>query len=566
MKKRIIVLIYLLLCVIQTTVNAQPIPNQDYMNQAKYWFYRNRLINEFCKVGPNQGESIPFQSMNYVTHYGNAGDGGIQKLGHYIGVLATEIKLLRNSNQSTSKTVEELFYALYAAYRLDATAETYDFCYDVDAENAKPKIQNDYPYYSKCQGDPGSWNGFMLRDDKNPKSSSAIYNHFKNMTGITNFQCDFGLNIAPYGQTTIEVSNHASTLNDASHDQLGNLLIGLRLVQFCLNGTEYYTYSGTSYNLKQFSTNIASILMGYLAAGSPNNTVNCNYINNMMGAPSQLTKWYSYLLPVGVSNCSSVGPFVNGSGNIPWLFSNTVINQPSSIENDDIGGAFPYFLSEGYALTGKQLTGQSYTTTKISKIAWNEFPRTLSKSIYQLGDSWKILSLASISDGWTSSYIPCGILPVACTTKVCIAKTIWNGKCVLSVPVPAKCTANIDCVSKDFVLYDQCWRANFQVLPLMYNVLNNKIGFNSVGGSPASTTAYINFFQSHIDNAPCRGPYCMGANDKAANDWASWSILLSADAGNNHKWTDGPDGGGGTDLGEYNGLDYMLMYNLYNIY
>ena len=37
---------------------AQSTDSKLYNAQSKYWFYRNRLINEFMKVGPGQGESL----------------------------------------------------------------------------------------------------------------------------------------------------------------------------------------------------------------------------------------------------------------------------------------------------------------------------------------------------------------------------------------------------------------------------------------------------------------------------------------------------------------------------
>lgn len=34
--------------------------SNDMNNHRKYWFYKSRLNNDFMKVGPNRGESLPF--------------------------------------------------------------------------------------------------------------------------------------------------------------------------------------------------------------------------------------------------------------------------------------------------------------------------------------------------------------------------------------------------------------------------------------------------------------------------------------------------------------------------
>src|SRR5579885_2133604 len=93
-------------------------------NLDKYWHYRWRLLHYFVVVGPNQGESMPATARNYDETLGSStsltwADAPVT-LGYYIGVLATEYKLLKNAGQNTDETVWELYNALYAVYRLDA--------------------------------------------------------------------------------------------------------------------------------------------------------------------------------------------------------------------------------------------------------------------------------------------------------------------------------------------------------------------------------------------------------------------------------------------------------------
>ena len=74
-------------------------------NHKKYWYYKSRLNNDFVKVGLKAGESMPFNQRGVNTtafslaekalHVGDGTSG----LGYYIGVLATEYALLKNSYQ-----------------------------------------------------------------------------------------------------------------------------------------------------------------------------------------------------------------------------------------------------------------------------------------------------------------------------------------------------------------------------------------------------------------------------------------------------------------------------------
>lgn len=102
-------------------------------NHKKYWYYKTRLNNDFLKVGfGSNGLSIPFNERGYeesfpyfapdVSHTLKAGDASA-RLGIYISVLATEYRLLKNNGQNVSKVKHELFCALSAINRMDYYAE-----------------------------------------------------------------------------------------------------------------------------------------------------------------------------------------------------------------------------------------------------------------------------------------------------------------------------------------------------------------------------------------------------------------------------------------------------------
>jgi hypothetical protein len=108
-------------------------------NSEKYYFYRHRLSKYFVRVGEQPGESLVCQGRNgaiknqiclpYSLNYNNtdlsselmAYDDEPNILGWYIGLLATEWKLVNDEGGDVSEITKELFYALEAINRLVQT-------------------------------------------------------------------------------------------------------------------------------------------------------------------------------------------------------------------------------------------------------------------------------------------------------------------------------------------------------------------------------------------------------------------------------------------------------------
>lgn len=135
-----------------------------YNNLEKYWYYRYRLVNDFMKIGDNAGESIPAiarQIGSYCTTSNCYKDGGLTwgadatvRLGTYMQVLATEYYQLQLNGKNTDRTKYELEKAVNAILRLDKNAEHY--CTDID---------NSYPPNHGNDGGNNTHNGFFIRDD-----------------------------------------------------------------------------------------------------------------------------------------------------------------------------------------------------------------------------------------------------------------------------------------------------------------------------------------------------------------------------------------------------------------
>ncbi len=134
-------------------VNNLTFAQNEFINHKKYWYYKTRLNNDFLKIGLGSGESMPanerqftngpqFDHNSWKTKWGDAS----ARLGLYLAVLATEYKLLKNSNQDLTRIKHEIFCALNAINRIDFNAEI--LCGQAVGNNAS-----------------GSLNGFFVRDD-----------------------------------------------------------------------------------------------------------------------------------------------------------------------------------------------------------------------------------------------------------------------------------------------------------------------------------------------------------------------------------------------------------------
>jgi hypothetical protein len=152
--------VFLLACLIST---AQV--SQQQMNLEKYWKYRERLKNVVV-VGDCLGCSLPAKGRGIG---GDKDDNGILadpkdegdidfpdqgiRLGTYIGMLATEYKVLSMYGKNTDNTIRELYYALEAFNRIDNSAEGWWRYYYMGNPSYAP--------YS----DGSDLNGFFIRDD-----------------------------------------------------------------------------------------------------------------------------------------------------------------------------------------------------------------------------------------------------------------------------------------------------------------------------------------------------------------------------------------------------------------
>ncbi len=175
-------------------------------NLEKYWYYRHRLKAEWMyDSGNNQrgDNSIPETmgiyedclsgfSVNYLNYADQT-----WWLGHYMGVLATEYKLLKDNGQDTDETLHDIHKALETLERLDLTGE---LCFT---------------------GGTATENGFFIRDDV----PDGFDDNFPNINSVSS---DY-----------INVCGQQDHGNEMSQDQVWGLFIGLRLLKEFIDVPNY---------------------------------------------------------------------------------------------------------------------------------------------------------------------------------------------------------------------------------------------------------------------------------------------------------------------------------------
>lgn len=232
---------YLILALLCLNFNNSRAQSQE-ENIKKYWNYRDRLRKDFLKVGNDPGESIPMSARSIGFAYSGAPEDehgnkasriyyqdATIYLGHYLAVLATEIKLLENNNNTTHDAGEqqtihkqlvvakrELYYAIQALNRIDQRAEEY--------LSQEQNIET-----------PDDINGLLMRDDVH---SLFHLNFESDYSEIFGRDCNFILTHSDY--KPVEIWGNANyqpgeqiqfnNRNIMSLDQITTVFTGLRCV------------------------------------------------------------------------------------------------------------------------------------------------------------------------------------------------------------------------------------------------------------------------------------------------------------------------------------------------
>ena len=94
---------------------SQPLSfDENSRAHRRYWYYRTRMINDFIKIGGEQGNCIVLAERNQGKYDKTAkvGSDQIDITNQYLSVLALEYKLLTRNNQNMDETIKEIFYLI----------------------------------------------------------------------------------------------------------------------------------------------------------------------------------------------------------------------------------------------------------------------------------------------------------------------------------------------------------------------------------------------------------------------------------------------------------------------
>ncbi len=466
-------------------------------NLQKYWYYRERLKNNYILVDDCIGCGVTAVTRGFTEQANdktsvtlNWGDATIDQ-GWYISVLATEYGLIQQGKytRDINETIKELYYALKAFNRLDETAEMYTRC-----NVAHP---NDKTAYINCVSSGSEtpqtddFNGFFIRDDVPTNFVSSNLLHFNqgiNATQLTN-------------QMTVVRSDRMQRQNritdgdlnpvEESVDQVLGMLMGLALVS-------KFIPDGVNYN------------------NLPLNDVNGNtdIQNEAQDIVHRMVLWI---------RDSHVGALD------PWVAVNPasemcVANIDGDKHHCSIFNGFGNFqlLSYGLAAAAEKITGANYQNafSYATEPLWQDWqincPITTT-SITILGNTYAIEQPQDFCDG--NAFLVWELAAVG---------NSWHNLFFSNTTEAA--------------LGNNAGSNGYEYLCLLRQVLHG-------GGIPVEKS----FYENLLNAAPANGPYKFSTTDFAAYNWSAPNSLRS------------PLKRGSNDptYGEYYGVDYMLLYNLY---
>lgn len=468
----------LLITVISIFLSILSNAQSDAENLTKYWHYRYRLDNYFMVVGEKSGMSMPADIRNRFGNVLDWGEGPVY-LGYYIGVLATEYRLLKDNNQNTDRTLTQLYYAINAAVRIDYAAD----CYSEWGTNHSCAV-----------------NGFLIRDDVPASFVSDHYNEL-NLDVMNQFGMTNGLGVP--GRVESVSSSYADNDNGVdykksavSQDVIYSLLMGFALV-------------------KRFVDDGPLTFSDYVAINHPNYVTNTNIVKTID------------IKNMAIDEAHQIVSYFKFNHNNHWE-----IKDPNGAHV--VGGngvTFAYAL----ARAGNYITGQDYTDghEEADEVFWIELQDPnilLCQAIASDASAHEMaMVLAAMSNSWRD-----GLGANADNTTP--IQILVNGDYDADHQPPCEHWASH--YGWD-VFYGALWDVFY-----------------------GSQNAYISDLckaRTILNSAPLEGPFYHNPDDNAnLSGYPGWCATRRF-------FDDEPrqDWGKSDFEGNYNGLDYMLLFNLY---
>lgn len=492
--------------------------NQESLNLT-YWNLRSDFQKRFTLIGEGPGYSIPIAALDPADHYGTGCSqnniSGISRFGdepqlqgYYLAMLATEYALKGQADQETNSTLNELYYALRAINRLDEQAE----------------------FYLSQNQSGTSLNGLLCRDDvPSTYMNEFVLNQYPITLDVRDlrYPCvesdgyDMEWECCPGPGVTPGAFNKG---NYMSQDHVFNLLMGLAMVKrYVPDIFVKPTVADQGFFLVDETKAITMRIMNYITSAK---TFNEDVCGLSFPDVQEIQATWSICNP----------------------FTNTREHPVSELH------VFSYPL----ALAAQNITGTNYSNLPVTWMVtdpnwWQQAYIFCRPQYIMVPSDWanfwsEIGNLPTYNYTINYPVVNC-VLPMGCTVNFTDHETAeWP-----QLRMNAYLTMLIGSLSgviphnKITQMGDEFGKS--QILDLVYSTLHNDIPVR-----PAS------FYENLLLLMPCEGPFNNDAANTAVNDesWP-WNTTMY--------WSQGQSQGQPYDgsLGEYNGLDWMLLYNLYRL-
>lgn len=464
----------------------------------RYWYYRTRMINDFMKLGKNQGDCMVIAERNggkdniEFSRKSQVGADQIDLASMYIIALSLEYKLLSRNHQDTKETVNELYNMLYMINRLDGEAEQF-------------WTQNPMPTGSVIDPTAGTLDGFMIRDDMAPTYLSDNVTHF---------------NYDILESNTPNISNNdANTLN-------------------------YGGFCGTDFTDELVSTKFRNFALQEIKLSDDDDDNDDMYrLRDQMGMPHD--KFHSMLvammfvkkyLPAGITNGDV---FQDGESDLKTEASKIAERIYQYVKGPDDTWVLVYpdfnFSNHHILDAGAQAQMYSWPLSRMACYANDDFPWAIA------GNCNGYVSPTAVGLGLQAYNTNAGLPQVSMDAAVFMA---WdqagsNAPISTGVPLPAYLSMQANTAA---------W--SIEWAELLRKVLHQK----------GSLLRQLSVFGDPINVAPCQGPYNYAECNHGGYEWSAQD---RTEHPNSRNARCGNDKGF---MGNYPGVDYMLLHNLYYEY
>jgi hypothetical protein len=522
-----------MLCVILTNfVFAQ----QDMYNLEKYWRYKNRFLNEFIVLpqfnSTSEGLSIPAMKITLnqtgtSKAYMDFTDGNAN-MSHYLGVLATEYRLLKNNGDNYDQVIKELYYATLALDRLDQNSESYFRLMNTVFDTDK--------------------NGWMIRDDVTPGYWTANW-------------ARLGF---PSGDPTQFVSGYHGdgiyNKESYSQDMVFHLLEGLALVNKLVDA-EYVDIANKQVDFALWARQTTTRLIRMMQNTQALYLIHDGGVFNCAFPEPRTIDW---VIAPQVVLAYKVGCEKFQSR---WYIKNPATNELAAQGSGEDFDTWSFY-SYGLVRAGNKITGEDYNFDHSS----DELQRQIYTSWFNANSTLELQALGTAVSTAVSDFITSVIsgivfgVPAPTHLPPSVEDEIINqisAPTLSSDPYKVKTLGAVGNVFGG----DTFWslRASELKVPkprYFHLMLINLILYGAPDYSPG-TSQYLEdktYLSNLLFQAPCNGPRSSGTLPTADNynvEWSSTSRLVWPE--NNGVTSDR----NGVQNWKFNGLDYMLLHNLY---